>query len=430
MKDQYLHLEEQRYVVPSLSLVTHTIMADLRTTELSTRGEDDDNEWQLLSLHPHYKPLGITGSHQPREAVEPLAPMPAFHVVGTASGAGQSLRLRRQDAAFETYAMDPSHSWVYVVKGAVTDPTALIAQGSLEAADDFWLLGAEVGDSVVLIGNQQDAPAQPLVLWAQITGNIGGIAQIGAWHDATPQSFPIIDVAASGESAAPPYRIELAGFSPQDWNMITFPLGEAKRTGAVIPDLTVLDGHVMLVSTNMARPEIAIASYSLGGSAFSGYPGHANPIPAGSSDGNAMLFFYDEDRSRLRYGDIFGGKGKRFDGSKVVVTTNLHGSAPPEGWQPRSYIFSVTSNTSFQNLIELHPTLVLYYDQEPLEDADGELFIGRYNRYSRSWEPIETTHRRVDYLVAASFKQLQGQGGLLADPPEADHFRLFLRASA
>jgi hypothetical protein len=320
---------------------------------------------------------------------------------------------------------------VYIIKGAITDPTDLIAQGSFEAADEFWLMGAAIGDKVVLIGNQQDAPSRPLVLWAQISDNIGGVAHMGAWHDATPQPFPLIDVAASGESAAPPYRIELTGFSPQDWTSITFPLGEeAQRLGALVPDLTVLDGHVMLVSNDMHRPRLAIASYSVGGSPGSGYPAHPNPIPAGSSDGNAMLFFYDDEHAQLRYADIYDGKGRRFDKSKVVVTTNLHGSAPPEGWEPRSYIFSITSNTSFQKLADLHPTLVLYYDQEPLEEADGQLLIGRYNPYLHSWEPIETIHRRADYLVAASFEHLQGQWGLLADPPEPDRFRLFLRSSS
>jgi hypothetical protein len=452
MKDQYLRLEEQRFVVPTLSHVAHTIMADLRTSELSTRGENDDNEWQLLSLHPEYKTLSITASHQPREAAEPLVPMPAFYITGTADGAQQSLRLGRQNAAFTTYAMNPEHCWVYIVKGSsITNPTALIAQGTYEdLADGFPLLGADQGDYVVLIGNEgEGATFKSLILWAKVTGD----GEPWSWQSATPVELPLVDVAvtAMDQHVPPHYTIRLDGFDSQ-WTAWTFPLGQHGGENSLrIENLSVLDGHVMLIS-NVGQ--LTIASYSIGGSpGNSGDPGHTNPLPAGSAEGNAMLFFYDSTRNPLKYGPLYPPNSANplslyYEQFKIVTITNTINLAPPssKSWSPCSYAFSVTSNIPFTKLdpgqeitdgvytIDLHPTLVLYYDDHTSMDGDVELTISRYDRSSKEWEipdtrKTDTINNKPDRNLIALSLNKETAPGLYAESPEPEHYRLFKKLS-
>jgi hypothetical protein len=225
------------------------------------------------------------------------------------------------------------------------------------------------------------------------------------------------------------------GFVPEHWKTFTFPLGEEqRRVGTAIEGLTVLDGQVMLISARTERPQIAIAHYSLGGSPFSGYPAHPNPIPAGSSDGNAMLFFYDESDQNLDYNNNELPSGQTFDASKVVVTTNLQDSTPPPpNCEPRSYTFSVTSNRSFQELAQLHPTLILFYDLKTRANKPGKLLIARYDPDTQpaSWHLLDNTEdREADHLTAISLMEDTTAPGLFADPPRPEHFRLFLVTQA
>lgn len=466
LKDQYLNFDPTlQVVIPEQQLTKDTIMARLDSSELlddaqianqesvselvkygklrllapraNATDEDKTSEWEALRQHPRFKWLNIDTHHTTEQTPPPEKVSPAFQVIGTAADPfpGQELSFSLNGASAGGQAID-SDCWVYVMKGVVTGPTGLIAQGSLETPGPFSLLGAQVGDSVVLIGKRQGISIQPLVLWAQIVDQTDNIAKMGVWQDGTPNQIPIIDVAAfgdDGKGAAPPYRLKLTGFSSQSWKAITFPLGEKEsHVGTKIAGLTVLDGHVLLVSTDTDQPQLAIANYSLGGSAFSGYPAHPNPIPAGSADGNAMLFFFDASQ-KLEFPIPPAPSGRQFDASKVVVTTNLQDSAPlPAGCVPRSYVFSVTSNTTFYDLQDLHPTLTLYYDAESRVEAAGTMFIARYAQApTPGWILLANTiDHQDDYFAAVALTDDRTEPGLFKNPPQPDHFRLFLRTRA
>jgi hypothetical protein len=455
LKDQYLLLK-QGLVIPSNSLVKHTIMADvLNASELLSTCVDSweytsrkglrqaDSEWQGLFRNPRFKSLDIDPNHQAIEAPPLEIPVPAFRIVGTALDTTQKLLFTAQAASANGRSIDPEHCWVYILKGEdIAHPTHLLAQGSLEkAAGELILLGAEVGDMIVLIGNEKGTPAQPLVLWSKITGAAAGLAAMGTWYDATPKPFPIVDVVATSTTVTPPYSIELNGFDAGQWTAITFPLGQQLvQTGTRATNLSVLDGHVLLISRDNQDTKIAISSYSVGGSpGNSGDPGHPNPLPAGSADGNAMIFFFDDPRGPLQYDQIYSTNGSastvsRSDETfkdetfKIVTTTNLKiDTRQPTSWEPRSYTFSVASNHSFGDIVRLNPTLVLYYDEHTRDQPSNRLAIGRYDMPTHSWVEISTMDQQDEFFAAAS---LTGETapGLYNEPLKAEHYRLFLIA--
>jgi hypothetical protein len=109
--------------------------------------------------------------------------------------------------------------------------------------------------------------------------------------------------------------------------------------------IPTLDGHVLV----KLGESIAVSTFSQGG----GPPTHtgipSNPITAGSSDGEAMLFFNTAE---------VAPNYSRFK----VVTNMIHGVCPkdPLGIDPRSAIYSVATNHQLPRT--LGPTLVIYYD--------------------------------------------------------------------
>jgi hypothetical protein len=336
--------------------------------------------------------------------------------------------------------MNPEHCWVYIVKGSsIINPTALIAQGSIEGLDspaDLPLLGAEQGDFIVLIGNRRGSKSfSPLVLWAKITS---GNSAAWTWKPATPDPFPLVDVTVTkvDPQAPPRYTIRADGFGRQ-WTPWFFPLGRQKAVQTdTIGDLASLDGHVMLVlGDGEADLQLVIATYSVGGSpGESAYPVGPNPLPTGSADGNAMLFFWDDDKKQIAYRSIgslsnLSERDRLYELFKIVTVTNPINDAPsPKGWVPRSYAFSVTSNESFKQLTGLHPTLVLYYDSR-MEGDPARLEVGRYDAESGVWMVIEVPKARdrdrERYLVALTLSS-ETAPGLFEYPPRAEHFRLFL----
>jgi hypothetical protein len=475
MKDRYFKVDDGRFVVPTLSLVENTIMANVKQTELSggvltTRADvhsEDANEWKLLSQHPAYRDLGIVASEHPRNADEPLKPVPAFRDVGGARAGQSPLRLYWQEILKYYPKLEPRHCWVYVVRGEdIQNPTGLIAQGTVEnPSDAFELLGAEVGNFVVLVSNTGEGKSfQPLVLYSTIEQQ----GKTGVWHDATPNgsggaAFPLVDVSVTstkqlaivGDTVVlPRYAIRVGGFDAQ-WSAVTFPLGTDRvEFQQTIDDLSVLEGHVMLISKTTPY-QIAIASYSVGGSpGDSGFTGHPNPLPAGSAEGNAMLFFYDSGRAPIDPGWLYSGQApdmlaRHYEQVKIVTVTNPLNTAPPPGdWLPCSYAFSVTSNQSFKTLVagstigdgatttetaDLKPTLVLYYDNQTLDGTGGDLTIGRYSAKSQTWDLISAPgakHKpRTGFLIALALNATTAPG-LFAEAPQAEHYRLFRKASA
>jgi hypothetical protein len=472
MKDRYFKVDSEKFVVPALSPVENTIMADVKETELSTRtpqdaDSQDASDWDMLSQHPAYKDLGIVLAEHPNNRDEPLIPVPAFHVVGGAQRNLSQLRLRWEDVATR-YPMKPEHCWVYVVKGTDIDkPTGFIAQGTIEEpVEKFQLLGAEAGNFVVLVGNIGEGRSfQPLVLYTRIEPD----GQPWVWQDATPRrgegaAFPLVDVTVTckeplvnnGDTITlPRYAIRVDGFDAH-WSAVTFPLGEnLVEHEQDIDDLSVLEGHVMLVSKT-SPCQIAIASYSIGGSpGESGFPGHPNPLPAGSAEGNAMLFFHDAERGPIDPKAQYSGRqpavlAQHYEQFKIVTVTNPLNDAPPPGtsWLPCGYAFSVTSNMAFKTLVaggtigdgrtttqttDLKPTLVLYYDKKTQEDEGGDLTIGRYSAKSQTWDLISvsgTQHKpRKGFLLSLALNPTTAPG-LFAEAPQAEHYRLFRKASA
>jgi hypothetical protein len=439
LKDQYLTLEASSgYVTPDRSLVKDTIMANLDKSELlsprpNRQDAGEDSEWEALRRHPAFTWLQIEPGYQRK--TEPPAEMatPTFRVTGAASGDSQELLFALNGAGAGGRAMSPSHCWVYIVKRSLADPAGLIAQGSYEQTGDFRLLGANTGDFVVLIGDQQGEPGRPLVLWAQIDDDDRGSAQIGEWHDATPEPFPIVHVKATSPNTAPPFGLKLPGLDHTEWDAFVFPLGrEPKPANEPVGELDVLDGHVMLVSKGAGDKRLAIACYAQGGSPFSGYPGHPNPIPAGSADGNAMLFFYDDKAEPLSYRKLYEDAPPPpapFNASNIIVATSLENDArSPDGWEPRGYTFSITSYGSLEEVAHLHPTLVLYFDEATRQSTNGKLIIARYEPKAQpAWKELtDSTVNLADYFVAASLGDDLAAPRLFKSEPEPEQFRLFL----
>jgi len=266
--------------------------------------------------------------------------------------------------------------WVYVLKGIANGrpyPERVIAQGTLEArtaVTRFPLLGAEVGDTVVLIVEQRELP--PIVLSAAVpkTGDL-------AWRDATPPLFPAIDVLPQPVAPNEPrasLRVHLTYQGQPAPNQLPahvciFPLGQTpdyQATSLEGPygaswfsapqDVPTLDGHVVL---RWRDGSLLLSSFSQGGDGpNSSFPFPANPMNAGSADGNALLFMYKDDSKDRAPNDI------------KVVTTLCHGLAgAPAGGRERSYTFGIAANKSLPSAF--HPTLIMYYDQPDEQDNDA-----------------------------------------------------------
>jgi hypothetical protein len=286
--------------------------------------------------------------------------------------------------------------WVYVLKGISEQqpyPERLIAQGTLEdrsAVAPFALLGAEAGDTVVLIGEERDHA--PVVLSARLTNG-----ERLRWHDATPPVFPTIDVIpAEVEPNAPRAQVRVRlmyhgeGAEPPA-QVCIFPLGQMPdQLGILLPgayglgwssephDLPTLDGHVLL-RWNDGR--MAISSFSQGGDGpNSGFPFPANPMNAGSADGSALLFLYKDRPDDRPPNDI-----------KMVtaIARGLpHGNA---SWRDRSATFGIAGNQPLPRTF--NPTLMLYYDvfgedQQPAL-GEGDLLICRWMG-DQGWKPLPT----------------------------------------
>jgi hypothetical protein len=320
--------------------------------------------------------------------------------------------------------------WVYVLKGISSDrpyPTQVIAQGTLEARTavaPFALHGAASRDMLVLIAEQRDHA--PIVLSAVVAdGN-----EL-AWRRATPPAFPAIDVVPEPVAPNEPrarlrVRLDNAGQPPAQ--VCVFPLGQApgyQVTSLAGPygaswlsapqDVPTLDGHVLV---RWQDGSMLISSFSQGGDGpNSGSPYPANPMNAGSTDGNALLFMYKDDPKDRPPNDV------------KVVTTVAHGLAgAPAGGRERSYTFSIAANRTLPS--EFHPTLIMYYDQPGEQDdgapaSAGDLEICRRTS-DGAWEPLPTyLPPRFRFAVAP----LDGQTGgtLMADgsgEPRVEYYKV------
>jgi hypothetical protein len=201
--------------------------------------------------------------------------------------------------------------------------------------------------------------------------------------------------------------------------------------------LVVKQEHEKVERTGVKKEikrQLMIANFSIGGSPSAAFPVGPNPIPAGSSDGNAMIFFYDEAAAPKPRADA-GEKQPDHPASslRVVTTTNLLGPAPmtPIGRGPRSYIFAVEPNEALPfegKLPKYYPTLVLYFDENTKKDIKHDTTLKIYRFTDNAWKPINDMYQQEfgkRYLVAAQLNQKTAPG-LFSASPSPEYYRLFL----
>jgi hypothetical protein len=205
-------------------------------------------------------------------------------------------------------------------------------------------------------------------------------------------------------------RVDSAGGPPPD-QVWVFPLGQALSQDAIAlgradrpvwtsapRDMPTLDGHVLA----LWGERLVVTTFSQGGNPGSVNPNAPSPTNAGSSDGNALLFFHDPARAQAYASDpaAYPGINPFADYSAVkVVTTIVHGAPGqlPNGAQAHSYAFSLASNAPLPT--ELSPTLTIYY-RVPLMRNDGDLLIYRREE-GGTWTPLPTYHPPGAPFVAA-----------------------------
>ncbi|HEU4321691.1 MAG TPA: hypothetical protein VFS21_00945 [Roseiflexaceae bacterium] len=424
LRDQYLR-EEAGLVVPDGTIASSSIMATLEGTSELVAHQCGDHpqrrsaEWDRIRAH-------FKGLERPAQLPYsgpgrlPL-PLPAFARVGDLAKAA---RPRRAPRALDFPAdLSPQHCWVYVLRGCLPGsldaPTAdgkirLIAQGTLDtfAHDDqrFELLGARPDDTVLLMHEPRNGRL------AVFRGVIGADRRVDRWTavDVARQPvisvLPVLDRPRTDENAEqhgpetisvrvhirmsdpqrPPKQVWLATLGQQCPSAVQaqrLDPARAETLGFAADDwvselvrLPSLDGHVLA----FVEGGVMIHTFSQGG----GPPSHggvdANPVTAGSSDGNIMLFFRDDgwkegDPGNHDYSDV-----------KVITTLCLGAKyAPPSKAGPapmQSYLYTIASTKPLPE--ELRPTLVMFYDPEVVPE-DGEPQIYRL-REDSGWEDIET----------------------------------------
>jgi hypothetical protein len=459
--------------LPTISLPIESIMSTLEgTSELADNtGLGKVNEW--VELVTRFPDLDITVPGTPDEGPGYLPlPLPEIRFIDSLN-AQTPLEYR-----FHPPTIDPSlplttpltapavnddHCWVFTLRGPLSNPTNLIAHGVLEArsrTDGFALLGAQQGDLIVLIGNgfetgqNQTQPAHPIVLTNALGTPVNGEFSLGAWTPKTPNPFPITDVFPYGtyDPQTKHYSVQIA-IDVDQWNGWIFPLeGITSVTPGyqlawttngstqiqsingdktvIISNLASLDGHLLLSSGGIDPAYLTIASYSIGGGPQSTNPPYTNPIPAGSSEGNALLFFYDEQASVPIEAD---------EVVPLVITTRNYG-APVLGsiLVPRSYTFSLASNMPLPD--NRAATLVMFIDRDAV--GAGELIeMHRYDDSGvpASWKQIEAFQRTDLSLIAAPLYEDANRytpsskapgataAGLFKTPLKAERFRIFKR---
>jgi hypothetical protein len=456
LKDQYIGKEQHSgltLALPQNSPVQNTLMASLRSTELLStppKGEEG-TEWDALSINPEFAWLQIPINHEHQEIPPAQSPRPVLRTVGEAKKAPQRLLMRWDNDLGEH--VDQDHCWIYVLKGSLAEPQQLIAQGVFEPhADGFPLLGADPNDIVIAVGTKQQPNGQwkESVAYATIESNGGGnltLATFDDWKSATPELSPLVALRgdlAGERDGRPFYKVTWKISNDEYWQRHFFTIDgpDAVYDQNGCDTVFSLDGHLLLTAyaEDTDAWQLAIAAASIGGSPPSGFTGHNNPIPAGSADGNAMIFFNDPACGTLNNASYVPGMSQhaghdRFEALRVVTTTNVHAGTitPAEpSLGPRSYTFAVTANKSFEQLQleQFHPTLVLYVDNDTLTDAErGEqrhLKICRLN--DGQWTPLTSYHDPDRYMVATSLNPTTAPGLYGGEGTELkpEYYRIFL----
>jgi len=451
-------------IIPQISLAVQSIMSTLEgTSELVPQEPAKSvvhkkNVWDRIKGKQHFP---FQGEHQPLDGPGYLPlPLPRFRYIGKLAGGSASAgptSVTSDTAALQPLeglwfsvpdGVEPEHCWAYVLRQPQGAAPSLIAQGTLDAQsihDGFRLLGAELNDTVILIGQNSDDDSDDetndeinyatVVLGNVITNVAGGdlFANV-AWEELTPAAFPMIDVLPSPvDPKAPIAKISVCVTSAPESlpdEVWVFPLGDPagghklEQLGGTASSswqskpLTVptLDGHVLV----RWGEKLVISSFSQGGGPATNTPVGPPPISAGSPEGNLMLFFQtnhtDQDTSddAPDYSDV------------RVVTTLIHGMPPKlEGMeQARSYAFSLASTQSLPT--ELNPTLILYYDRHTAY-SEGNLCV-YHQSATGPWKPLPTYCPPGASFAAVPLGEEQAGGTLVADKVSAqriERYRLY-----
>jgi hypothetical protein len=166
---------------------------------------------------------------------------------------------------------------------------------------------------------------------------------------------------------------------------------------------------------------LTINTYSQGGGPNTNVPVNASPTTAGSSEGNVMVFFEDNDP-----GPDFTEEERRQRNSEIrIVTTLVHGTQNrlPSGAQARGYAFSLCSNTRLAP--EFNSTLIMYFETLDLS-GNSDLLIHRL--VGDTWEPVPTYLRPGASYAAAALNDPAVGSTLVADNPDGprvERYRLY-----
>jgi hypothetical protein len=475
LKDSYVGLERvvggrlveanskhpDAFALPKVSPIVNTLMANLDSTELL-----DEKQWERLAHHQDYRWFEIPSKHQPRNVPPRDAPSPLFDMLGTAKEDpedDQQVLLDWEDAELKG-VLDQRHCWIYVLVPVENDRSEmLIAQGSYEIQPEgYRIIGARPGARLLLVGQLSGVPKVcSRTIKSHSEGRITFEEKI--WCSVTPaHPLPLIAVSVVGSQTETPYtlRVDVTPSDGRKWICTVFPLGQqggipaiGKPGGPYIAHgIRYLDGHVLLSAPPAKsghQPEIVIAHFSIGGSPGAAFPAGPNPVPAGSSDGNAMVFFYDEAAAKLGTLGASGAQEAFEKGSpsasdshaasplRIITTTNLLATPEASCQSARSYTFAVTTNmplpTGFLGKPLYYPTLVLYFDQDSKRNSvtgveeKGSLVIHR--SVGGLWEPVPAARQVEDgdrLLVATQLKPATDPG-LFSVQPYPEYYRLFFR---
>jgi hypothetical protein len=433
-------------VIPQISLAIQSIMSTLEgTSELVPQEPDPslmgkDYVWEVIKDKNHFP---FTKEHKVLDGPEQLRlPLPCFRYIGTLAGDGTSTgpagvtssiaaSQPREGLRFSIPKdkVNAEHCWVYVLHEPPDGPPSLIAQGTLDAQSEdkgFWLFGAALHDTVVLIGQTSN---DATVVLGNVITSLDGDAPFteATWQELTPTTFPMIDVLPSHvESEDQIAQISVwvtsaPGALPNDvW---VFPLGDPagghklKQLNPPNPsswqsaplEVPTLDGHVLLRWDD----KLVISTFSQGGGPATNTPVGPPPISAGSSEGNLMLFFAPSDDT-TNYSDV------------RVVTTLIHGMPyTVQGReQARSYAFSLASTKPLPK--GLNPTLILYYDTYTAH-GEGDFLVYHQNA-SGNWGQLPTYCQPGASFAAVPLGDEQAGGTLIADEALAqriERYRLY-----
>jgi hypothetical protein len=439
---------ELRIVAPTIALSVNTLMASTQISEfiewptiitklrqvfteivIDPSPLDGPNrlplplpEYTVLNAHDYARGVAI----DPDAANEYYLPIAA--ALDAAQGNGAQQRA------------DQSH-WLYLLKPLNGNPLPqqIIAQGKTGNRDrqlGFLLYGARDGDVVVLISQVGNTvKVQRTTVWLfPADGQRQILPQ--AWQDVTPTDIDkafFVDVIPKPFSSAPSMqadiavRVEKTGQKPDQIQI--YPAGAAStepldwavgQVGVLSVERTVphLDGHVLLrwVNTANGKEGLFIASYSQGGGPDTSGGGRL-PITAGSADGNAMVFFRENDPPLSQQPNKQADQGLR-----IVTTTITVGQQQlSNGAEARSYVFSLASNN---NLSPFPATLVLYYDREATKRG-GDLLIHRWNPATREWMALATYSPLLPYVAIPLIDVAETAPALMQNPPAMERYRIF-----